>query len=82
MPKSAKSKAEKMFATTQNKDSRVVKQKEKRQQDRADPQTTLRALRLAKEADEKKAVEQTDSKIPATQSKTKSRLPKSRRPLS
>jgi hypothetical protein len=61
MPKSAKTKAEKMFAATQDKDNRVVSEKERRQQDRADHQTTLRGLRLAKEAASKKAAEKADS---------------------
>mgnify|MGYP006173498357 CR=1 FL=1 len=61
MPKSAKTKAEKVFAATQEKDNRVIKEKEKRQQDRADHQTSLRNLRLAKEAADKKAAEKADS---------------------
>ena len=62
MPKSAKTNAEKMFTATQDKDNRVATEKEKRQQDRADHQATLRGLRLAKEAADKKAAEKADNK--------------------
>ena len=61
IPQSAKTKAEKMFAATQDKDNLVVREKEKRQQDRSDHQTTLRTLRLAKEVADKKAAEKADS---------------------
>lgn len=62
MSKSAKTKAEKMFAATQDKDNWVAREKEKRQQDRADHQATLRGLRLAKEAADKKAAEKAAEK--------------------
>ncbi|MBT7287941.1 MAG: hypothetical protein HN834_21025 [Rhodospirillaceae bacterium] len=57
MSKSAKTKAEKMFASPQDKGNQIAIEKEKRQQDRAEHQAMLRGLRLAKEAAEKKAAE-------------------------
>lgn len=57
MSKSVKSRAEELFAATQKKDKVILKEKEKAQQDKADHVANLRALRLAKEAADKKAAE-------------------------
>jgi hypothetical protein len=58
MSKSAKSRAEALFTETRKKDEVVLKEKEKASQDKADHVANLRALRLAKEAADKKAAEQ------------------------
>ncbi len=55
MLKSVKSRAEEQFAATQKKDKQVLKEKEKARQERAEHVASLRALRLAKEAADKKA---------------------------
>ena len=55
MWKSSKSRAEQLFATSQNKDDTLVKQKERRQRERDDRMARLRDLRLAKEAAEQKS---------------------------
>ena len=55
MLKSVKTKAEEQFAATQKKDKKVLKEKEKALQERAEHVARLRALRLAKEAADKKA---------------------------
>ena len=55
MLKSVKTKAEKQFAATQKKKKMVLKEKEKAQLERAEHVVRLRALRLAKDAADKKA---------------------------
>lgn len=55
MVKSAKSRAEELFAPTENKDNTVLKEREKAQQEKAAHVASLRALRLAKEEADKKA---------------------------
>jgi hypothetical protein len=55
MMKSARSRAEEQFAATRKKDQHVLKEKEKAEQARAEHMASLRALRLAKEAADKKA---------------------------
>ena len=55
MLKSVKSRAEEQFAATQKKDKQALKEKEKARQERAEHMAKLRALRLAKEAADKKA---------------------------
>ena len=62
MSNSVKSKAEEQFAATQKKDKKALKGKEKAQQERAEHVASLRALRLAKEAADKKAAEKTTAK--------------------
>ena len=62
MRKSAKSRAEEQFTATQKKDKLVLKEKEKAQQERADHVARLRALRLAKEAADRKAAEKAAAK--------------------
>ncbi len=58
MLKSVKSRAEEQFAATQKKDKQARKEKEKARQERAEHVARLRALRLAKEAADKKAAAQ------------------------
>ena len=55
MLKSVKSRAEEQFAATQKKNKQALKEKEKMRQERAEQVASLRALRLAKEAADKKA---------------------------
>ena len=57
MLKSVKSRAEEQFAATRKKDKQALKEKEKARQERAEHTARLRALRLAKEAVDKKAAE-------------------------
>ncbi len=54
MLKSLKSRAEEKFAATQKKDGQVLKEKETAWQQRMEHTARLRALRLAKEAADKK----------------------------
>ena len=55
MLKSAKSRAEEQFAATRKKDKQALKEKEKARQESAEHVAGLRALRLAKEAADRKA---------------------------
>lgn len=55
MFKSVKLNAEEQFAATQKKDMKAQKEKQSAQQEEADHISKLRALRLAKEAADKKA---------------------------
>ena len=57
MLKSVKSRAEEQFAATQKKDKQALKEKEKARLERAEHVASLRALRLAKEAADKKDAE-------------------------
>ncbi|MCH7775598.1 MAG: hypothetical protein IH878_03520 [Gemmatimonadetes bacterium] len=57
MYQSVKSRAEEQFAATQKKNKPALKEKEKARQERAEHVASLRALRLAKEAADKKAAE-------------------------
>ncbi len=57
MLKSVKSRAEKQFSATQKKDKQALKENEKARQERAEHVAGLRALRLAKEAGDKKAAD-------------------------
>ncbi len=57
MRKSAKSRAEEQFAATQKKAKQALNEKEKVVQERVEHVARLRALRLAKEAADKKATE-------------------------
>ncbi len=54
MLKSVKSRAEEKFAATQKKDEQTLKEKENAWQQRMEHTARLRALRLAKEAADKK----------------------------
>ncbi len=61
MLKSVKSRAEEQFAATQKKAKKALNEKEKAQQESAAHVARLRALRLAKEAADKKAAEEADA---------------------
>jgi predicted negative regulator of RcsB-dependent stress response len=74
MLKSARSRAEEQFTATQKKDKQALKEKEKARQEEAEHVAHLRALRLAKEAADKKAAEKA-----AAKNKKPSRLPQARR---
>ncbi len=74
MLKSAKSRAEERFAATQKKDKQALNEKEKARQEEAENVARLRALRLAKEAADKKAAEKA-----AAKNKKPSRLPQAHR---
>ncbi len=69
MLKTVKSRAEEQFAATQKKDKQVLKEKEKAQQERANHMARLRALRLAKEAADKKEAEKEAEKETAKKKK-------------
>ncbi len=71
MLKSVKSRAEEQFAAIQKKDKPALKEKEKALQERAEHVASLKALRLAKEAADKKAA----AEKAATKNKKPSRLP-------
>ena len=58
MLKSVKTKAEEQFAATQKKGKKALKEKDKARQERAEHVASLRALRLAKEAADKKAADE------------------------
>ncbi len=60
MRKSARAKAEQMFAASQKKSDEYRKQKEKAEQESDAQIAKLKALRLAKEAAEKKTAEKAD----------------------
>ena len=70
MLKSVKSRAEEQFAATQKKNKQALKEKEKVRQERAEQVARLRALRLAKEATDKKIdAEKAAAKNPAAKKK-------------
>ena len=79
MLKSAKSRAEEHFTATQKKDKQILKEKEKARQEKADHVASLRALRLAKEAADKKAAEAAAAEKMAAKGKKSSRLPQAHR---
>jgi hypothetical protein len=62
MMKLVKSRAEEQFAATQKKDNLARKDKDKASQERAKHVASLKALRLAKEADDKIAAEKATAK--------------------
>ncbi len=65
MYKSVKSMAEEQFAAIQKKAKQTLTEKEKARQERAEHVASLRTLRLAKEAADKEAAEEADSKAPS-----------------
>ena len=70
MLKSVKSRAEEQFAATQKKNKQALKEKEKIRLERAEQVASLRALRLAKEATDKKIdAEKAAAKNPAAKKK-------------
>ena len=60
--KSAKSKAEALFAATQKKDRQVLDERERERQEKAAHVAKLRALRLVKEAADKADAEEAKAK--------------------
>ncbi len=70
-----KSRAEEQFAATQKKDNQARKERDKASQERAEHVASLKALRLAKEADDKIAAEKAAAEKAATKKKKPSRLP-------
>ncbi len=79
MLKSAKMRAEEHFTATQKKDKQALKEKERARQERTEHVASLRALRLAKEAADKEAVEEADAEKGAAKNKKPSRLPQTHR---
>ena len=73
MLKSVKSRAEEQYAATQKKDKQALKEKEKAQLERDQHMAKLRGLRLAKEAEDKKAAEKEAAGKAATKSKKSTR---------
>ncbi len=82
MVKSAKSRAEEQFAATQKKDKQALNEREEARQAEAEHMASLRALRLAKEAADKKVAEEAAIEKAAAKKKKPSRLPQAhRRPI-
>ncbi len=87
--KLVKSRAEEQFAATQKKDNLARKEKDKGSQERAKHVASLKALRLAKEADdkiaaekaaaEKAAAEKAAAEKAAAENKKPSRIPQAHR---
>ena len=75
MKKLVKSWAEEQFAATQKKDNQASNERDKASQERAEHVASLKALRLAKEADDKIAAEKAAAEKAATKNKKPSRLP-------
>jgi hypothetical protein len=65
MLKTVKSRAEEQFTSTQKKDKKALKDKEKARQERLEYVARLRSLRLAKEALDKEAAEAEAKKKPS-----------------
>ena len=78
MLKTAKSRAEEHFTATEKKEKEAQKEKEKALQERDQHTAKLRALRLAKEADDKKAAEEADAEKAAAKNKKSARLSQAR----
>ena len=70
-----KSRAEEQFTATQKKGNQARKERDKASQERAEHVARLKALRLAKEADDKIAAEKAAAEKAATKDKKPSRLP-------
>ena len=79
MVKSAKSRAEEQFAATQKKDKQALNEREEARQAEAEHMASLRALRLAKEAADKKVAEEAAIEKAAAKKKKPSRLPQAHR---
>ncbi len=79
MVKSAKSRAEEQFAATQKKDKQALNEREEARQAEAEHMASLRALRLAKEAADKKVAEEAAIETAAAKKKKPSRLPQAHR---
>ncbi len=78
MRKSAKSRAEEQFAATQKKAKQALNEKEKAVQERVEHVARLRALRLAKEAADKKISEEAAIEKAAAKKKKPSRTSQAR----
>ncbi len=71
MAKSGKSRAEEKYFASQNKDKQALKERDKARQEVAEHVAKLRALRLAKEAADKKAAEDAAAEKSGAKHKTK-----------
>lgn len=69
MAKSARSRAESMFAASQAESDKALKAREKVRQDGNAKTARLRALRLAKEAEDKQAAEAAEAEKAAAKAK-------------
>ena len=79
MMKLVKSRAEEQFTASQKKDNQARKERDKSSQERAEHRASLRALRLAKEADDKIAAEKAATEKAAAKNKNPTRLPQAHR---
>ena len=79
MMKLVKSRAEEQFVATQKKDNQARKERDKASQERGKHVASLKALRLAKEADDKIAAGKAAAEKAAAKNKKPSRLPQSHR---
>ena len=79
MMKLVKSRAEEQFVATQKKDNQARKERDKASKERGNHVASLKALRLAKEADDKIAAEKAAAEKAAAKNKKPSRLPQSHR---
>jgi hypothetical protein len=79
MVKSAKSRAEEQFAATQKKDKQALNERKEARQAEAEHMASLRALRLAKEAADKKVAEEAAIEKAAAKKKKPSRLSQAHR---
>ena len=79
MVKLVKSRAEEQFSASQKKNNQARKERDKASQERAEHVASLKALRLAKEADDKEAAEQGAAEKAAPKNKKPSRLPQAHR---
>ena len=79
MMKLVKSRAEEQFVATQKKDNQARKERDKASQERGNHVASLKALRLAKEADDKIAAGKAAAEKAAAKNKKPSRLPQSHR---
>ena len=70
-----KPRAEEQFAATQKKDKQARNERDKASQKRVEHVASLKALRLAKEADDKIAAENAAAEKAATKKKKPPRLP-------
>ena len=80
MFKIKKSKAEQQFAATQKREKLAETIKNKEQQERTDHMANLKALRLAKEAEDKKAAEKIAAEKEVAKVKKSTRLPQAHQP--
>ncbi len=79
MLQSVKSRAEEQFAATQKKDKQALNERDAARRAEAEHMASLRALRLAKEAADKKVAEEAAIEKAAAKKKKASRLPQAYR---